>query len=460
MRHLKKLIYCILTILIVFVCASCGEKHKHIYKETITQPTCTQRGYSTFTCECGKSYVDKYVEKTAHNYRESITTTASCTQSGTKKYTCSNCGDYYTKSYSLREYSMYDIDQYADKSVGAITTYDKNGNILLKEIGFVYSSDGKIITNYYVIDGAFSAKIYINGTTYNIQSVLAYDKTIGLIVLKTNATGLTPLKICNNNHSVGSTVYTVGNEQGLTWSEGKINTADAVISGVHYVQYDAPVSIGYSGAPLLNRYGEVIGINTVYTKYSASLNFAISTKEISNLKYGTSLTLAELYEKEGDVFTKIKNYIIKKGTYDREDNRYEIDFGSALVESLYVTTKASYTVSRQEIDFKIFIQDTSTTSLNTTLLGITVDKIDGTYTWAYLDNTDHVMYGQINAATWTSNSLLGYTGYSGISSATLLSSIRKLASSMVNILLSTIPYDFKEISLTPKDLGFTSFEIK
>lgn len=62
-------------------------------------------------------------------------------------------------------------------------------------------------------------------------------------------------------------------------------------------------------------------------KDSQNLNFAISVKELSNLVYGTPLTVAEFYEKECDVFTKVKNYIIQNGTYDYSDNDYTLTIG-------------------------------------------------------------------------------------------------------------------------------------
>lgn len=72
-------------------------KHEHSYAPTVTQPTCTERGYTTYTCECGDSYVDNYVEAkhnlTVHNAKE-----PTCTEVGWNEYfTCNKC-DYTTYS--------------------------------------------------------------------------------------------------------------------------------------------------------------------------------------------------------------------------------------------------------------------------------------------------------------------------------------------------------------------------
>jgi len=62
-----------------------GEAHSHEYTSSVTAPTCTTAGYTTYTCDCGESYVDNLVDALGHNY----------VQSG-NVYTCSRCGDSYT----------------------------------------------------------------------------------------------------------------------------------------------------------------------------------------------------------------------------------------------------------------------------------------------------------------------------------------------------------------------------
>jgi len=62
-----------------------GTAHTHEYTSTVTAPTCTTAGYTTYTCDCGESYVDNLVDALGHNY----------VQSG-NVYTCSRCGDSYT----------------------------------------------------------------------------------------------------------------------------------------------------------------------------------------------------------------------------------------------------------------------------------------------------------------------------------------------------------------------------
>ena len=65
----------------------------HSYSKVITAPTCTDKGYTTYTCECGDSFVDNYVDAKGHTAGEWIVTKpATSTQSGTKTQSCTVCG--------------------------------------------------------------------------------------------------------------------------------------------------------------------------------------------------------------------------------------------------------------------------------------------------------------------------------------------------------------------------------
>ena len=71
--------------------------HIHKYDSVITPPTCTEQGYTTYTCECGDSYIDDYVTETGHSY-DYVVTQPTCTEQGYTTYTC-ECGDTYITDY-------------------------------------------------------------------------------------------------------------------------------------------------------------------------------------------------------------------------------------------------------------------------------------------------------------------------------------------------------------------------
>ena len=70
----------------------------HDYKEVVTKPTCTEGGYTTYTCsKCGDSYTGNETGKLGHSYK-AVVTNPTCTEGGYTTYTCSRCGDSYTGS--------------------------------------------------------------------------------------------------------------------------------------------------------------------------------------------------------------------------------------------------------------------------------------------------------------------------------------------------------------------------
>lgn len=69
----------------------------HAYEKVVTAPTCTTKGYTTYTCSCGDSYVDNYVDTIAHSYTSKVTTAATHLKEGVMTYTC-KCGDSYTEA--------------------------------------------------------------------------------------------------------------------------------------------------------------------------------------------------------------------------------------------------------------------------------------------------------------------------------------------------------------------------
>ena len=74
------------------------EEHIHTYAQTVTPPTCTQQGYTTYVCQCGETYVDDYVEPSGHAYGEGRVTKPTCIQRGYTTYTC-HCGKEYEDNY-------------------------------------------------------------------------------------------------------------------------------------------------------------------------------------------------------------------------------------------------------------------------------------------------------------------------------------------------------------------------
>ncbi len=69
------------------------QEHEHSYSAAVTAPTCTEQGYTTYTCACGDSYKDSYTEAKGHNYGLIETKEPTATEAGYEKYDCERCGD-------------------------------------------------------------------------------------------------------------------------------------------------------------------------------------------------------------------------------------------------------------------------------------------------------------------------------------------------------------------------------
>ena len=85
--------------------------HTHSYSKKVTAATCTQQGYTTYTCSCGDTYTADQTAAKGHSYSQD-TTPATCTQQGYTTYTCS-CGDSYKDDYTnpSHNYTNYKCSQ-------------------------------------------------------------------------------------------------------------------------------------------------------------------------------------------------------------------------------------------------------------------------------------------------------------------------------------------------------------
>jgi putative serine protease PepD len=138
--------------------------------------------------------------------------------------------------------------------------------------GWVYDSDGHIVTNDHVVDGAQSISVrFWNGKTYSAE-VVGTDKSTDLAVIKVDAPSsvLHPLQVGDSSDvQVGDGVVAIGSPFGLeeTVTSGIVSALHRAITAPNNftindsIQTDAAINHGNSGGPLLNTQGQVIGVN-------------------------------------------------------------------------------------------------------------------------------------------------------------------------------------------------------
>ena len=165
--------------------------------------------------------------------------------------------------------------------------------------GIIYSSDGYIITNYHVISGAVESEggkieVFLADETETAipATVIGYNISTDLAVIKVNKTGLPAIELANSDElKVGQFVVAIGNPGGLeyisTVTYGIVSGLNRSISGsdnssVEYIQTDAAINPGNSGGALVNSEGKLIGVNSVkiVSESYEGMGFAIPTNTV------------------------------------------------------------------------------------------------------------------------------------------------------------------------------------
>jgi serine protease Do len=149
--------------------------------------------------------------------------------------------------------------------------------------GFIIGSDGQIITNNHMIEGAEEIKVKLSdGREFKAKVIGRDAKTdLALIKIASPVEHLSVLELGDSDKMrVGDWVLAVGIPFGLehTVTQGIISATGRVIGSGPYdnfLQTDAPINPGNSGGPLVNLKGEVIGINTAIVSGGQGLGFAI-----------------------------------------------------------------------------------------------------------------------------------------------------------------------------------------
>jgi S1-C subfamily serine protease len=169
--------------------------------------------------------------------------------------------------------------------------------------GFILTKDGRILTNYHVIQNAQKVEVTLSDKRKVKAQVILQDKAHDMALLQIEASNLTPAVLSESRDlQVGQNVYAIGNPFGLngTMTTGIISSIRSVSEPQgatieNAVQTDAAINPGNSGGPLLNSRGEVIGMNTLIAtggaEQSSGIGFAIPVDTIKAVlsdfsKYG------------------------------------------------------------------------------------------------------------------------------------------------------------------------------
>lgn len=190
-----------------------------------------------------------------------------------------------------------DFSGVIDQSVPSVVTIKTD---IAQGTGFIIDSQGYIVTNYHVVEGAQAAIVITSDNSDHKVGLVGYDSNLDIALLKVEGT-YSDLSLANSDAvTVGEKVIAIGNPLGLQFSvsQGIVSAIDRQgpngVSG--YIQTDAALNPGNSGGPLIDKNGQVVGINNFKVSDSESIGFALESDYIKQVvnniyqqKYGEDL---------------------------------------------------------------------------------------------------------------------------------------------------------------------------
>ena len=187
-----------------------------------------------------------------------------------------------------KELSIQEIYQKVNPSTVTVLTGMSDGSAMVGT-GVIFTEDGYILTNAHVIAGGSECYVVLDTGENHRARLLGLDEEKDLAVIKIDATGLPAAEFGDSDTlTVGDPVYAIGNPLGVelrgTLTDGIVSAInrDVYVDGVTMtlIQTNAALNNGNSGGPLINVYGQVVGINTMKMGSSSTtsvegLGFAI-----------------------------------------------------------------------------------------------------------------------------------------------------------------------------------------
>ena len=160
--------------------------------------------------------------------------------------------------------------------------------------GIIFTQDGYVLTNHHVVAGGRDCTVTLSDNVQYEAKYVAGDEVNDLAVLKIMGAGDLPAAEMGDSSllTVGEKVYAIGNPLGVelrgTFTDGIVSALDRDVDvdgrTMTLIQTNAALNSGNSGGPLINQYGQVVGINTIkmMSEYSniEGLGFAIPTQAI------------------------------------------------------------------------------------------------------------------------------------------------------------------------------------
>ena len=161
------------------------------------------------------------------------------------------------------------LDAYIENIIQIMTPYGSGTGFIINDL---------IITNSHVVSGLKDVVIKSKSIPRTIAKVIYDDSYYDLAFIKLDVQiPQNTLKLTCNTVSDGDTTIAIGHPYGLNYSitEGIVSRASRLQGDLEYIQIDAAINPGNSGGPLLNKDGDVIGVNTFIIQNANNLGFSL-----------------------------------------------------------------------------------------------------------------------------------------------------------------------------------------
>jgi 2-alkenal reductase len=195
-----------------------------------------------------------------------------------------------------QEQAYVSVYEQVNPAVVNINTGDGQGS------GFLFDNNGHIVTNNHVVEGSRSVTVTFDDGNQLPARIVGTDPASDLAVLQVDASqiSINPVKLADSDAlKVGQIVIAIGSPFGLqsSMTTGIVSALDRLFPGAvgpngtsfqipDIIQTDAAINPGNSGGPLLNLYGEVIGVNTAIespVRGSSGIGYAVPANIVSNI---------------------------------------------------------------------------------------------------------------------------------------------------------------------------------